>query len=47
MAFVAQAEAKIITGEEPIEYWDEVLDGWYAAGGDKYCEEVLAYINSK
>ena len=47
MAFVAQAEAKIITGEEPIEYWDEVLDGRYAAGGDKYCEEVLAYINSK
>ncbi len=46
-AFVIQAEAKIITGEKPVDYWDEVLDGWYSAGGDKYVEELMAYINSK
>ena len=45
--FVIQAEAKIITGEEPVEYWDEVLEGWYEAGGDQYIQEVLDYINGK
>lgn len=43
--FVIQAEAKIITGAEPIDYWDEVVDGWYAAGGEQYIQEVLDYIS--
>ena len=45
--FVIQAEAKIITGSEPVDYWDEVVDGWYAAGGTRYVQEVLDYINGK
>ena len=47
MAYVAQMEAKIITGELSVDAWDDVVDGWYKAGGDKYSEQVLAYINSK
>lgn len=43
--FVIQAEAKIISGTEPVDYWDEVVDGWYDAGGTQYIEQVLAYIN--
>ena len=46
-AYVAQEIAKIITGEEPVDHWDEVLDGWYKAGGQAYIDEVLAYINRK
>ena len=46
-AYMIQEEAKIITGEKPVDYWDEILDGWYKAGGDKYVEEIMAYINSK
>ena len=46
MNFVVQAETKIITGEEPVDYWDEVVDGWYAAGGEQYIQEVLDYIES-
>jgi len=46
-AYMAQEVAKIITGEEPVDHWDEVLDGWYKAGGQAYIDEVLAYINSK
>lgn len=46
-AFMIQAEAQIITGEKPIEYWDEVLDGWYEAGGAQYVEEIMAYVNAK
>lgn len=45
--YVIQAEAKIITGAEPVDYWDEVVEGWYAAGGTQYIQEVLDYINGK
>ena len=44
--YMIQEEAKIITGDKPVEYWDEILDGFYKAGYDKYTEEMLAYINS-
>ncbi len=44
--FMIQEEAKIITGDKPVEYWDELLDGFYDAGYDKYTEEMLAYIES-
>ncbi len=44
--FMIQEEAKIITGDKPVEYWDELLDGFYDAGYDKYVEEMLAYIES-
>lgn len=38
--------SKIIVGEEPVEYWDELLDGWYEAGGDTYIEQTRAYIEA-
>lgn len=37
---------KIIAGSEPIDHWDEVLDGWYEAGGTTYYEQMTTYINS-
>jgi putative aldouronate transport system substrate-binding protein len=37
---------KIITGSEPVDHWDEVLDGWYAAGGETYCQQMRDYIAS-
>ena len=46
IANMIQEEAKIITGDKPVEYWDEILDGFYKDGYDKYTEEMLAYINS-
>lgn len=36
--------AKIIAGVKPVEYWDELLEGWYEAGGTKYMEDMRAYI---
>lgn len=42
-----EALAQIIIGAKPVEYWDEVLDGWYAAGGDLYMEQMNEYIRSK
>ena len=37
---------KIIIGEKPVEYWDEVLQGWYDAGGTEYVADMQAYIAS-
>ena len=45
-SYIKQEEAKIITGEKPVEYWDELLDGFYEAGYDKYRTEMLEYIAS-
>ncbi len=36
--------SKIITGERPVDDWDAILEGWYAAGGDSYVAEMRAYI---
>lgn len=36
--------AKIITGEKAPEYYYELLDGWYKAGGDQYVAEMQAFI---
>lgn len=44
---MAQALAQIIIGARPVSDWDNVLDGWYAAGGDKYMEQMNEYIRSK
>ncbi len=44
--YMIQEEAKIITGDKPVEYWDEVLDGFYEAGYDKYVESKSAYIKA-
>lgn len=38
--------ARIITGELPVSAWDNILDGWYKAGGDKYISEMQEYIAS-
>lgn len=42
--YMIQEEAKIITGDKPVEYWDELLEGFYEAGYDKYVEDMTAYI---
>ncbi len=44
---MAEALAQIIIGARPVSDWDTVLDGWYAAGGDKYMEQMNEYIRSK
>lgn len=45
-SYMIQEEAKIIAGDKPVEYWDELLDGFYEAGYDKYVEDMTAYIDS-
>ncbi len=37
---------KIIVGDVPVDEWDNILQGWYDAGGTKYVEEMRAYIAS-
>lgn len=44
--YLIQEEAKIICGDSPVEYWDELLDGFYDAGYDKYVEDMVAYVES-
>lgn len=44
--YLIQEESKIITGEKSVEYWDELLDGFYDAGYDKYVEDMTAYIKA-
>ena len=36
--------SKIITGARPVDDWDEILEGWYQAGGDQYIAEMQAHI---
>lgn len=45
-SYMIDKENKIITGEEPIEYWDDVLQGWYDAGGTEYVQQMQDYIAS-
>lgn len=41
-----QAYLKIITGEEPIDYFDEFVKEWYKEGGSKVIEEVSKEVES-
>jgi len=41
-----QAYLKIITGEEPIDYFDEFVEEWYKDGGSKVIEEVRKEVKS-
>lgn len=41
-----QAYLKIITGEEPIDYFDKFVDEWYKEGGDKVIQEVSKEVES-
>lgn len=36
--------SKIIIGDRPVDDWDEILDGWYKAGGETYIKEMQEYI---
>lgn len=38
---------KIITGEEPIDYFDEFVEIWNSMGGDAVTEEVQAEVDAK
>lgn len=38
---------KIITGEEPIEYFDEFVETWRSMGGDTIIEEVQAEVDAR
>ena len=41
-----QAYLKIITGEEPIDYFDKFVDEWYKQGGHEIVEEVNKEVKS-
>lgn len=41
---MAEQITKICTGALPVSEYDNVLDGWYAAGGQQYVEEMNEYI---
>lgn len=41
-----QAYLKIITGEEPIDYFDKFVDEWYKEGGDKIIQKVSKEVES-
>ena len=45
--YLAAQITKIIVGARPVDDWDEILEGWYAAGGDSYVSEMQAYIAGK
>ena len=38
-----QAYIKIVTGEEPISYFDEMKEKWYANGGSDIIAELEEY----
>jgi putative aldouronate transport system substrate-binding protein len=40
--FLMEHVAKMITGAEPIDNWENVLEEWKKKGGDKYLEEAKA-----
>lgn len=37
--------SKIITGDSPVDAYDNLLNGWYQAGGMDYIEQMNEYIN--
>lgn len=39
-----QAISKIVTGAQPVDSWDAVLDGWYKNGGEDYMKQMNAFI---
>lgn len=41
-----QAYLKIITGEEPIDYFDKFVDEWYKQGGNEIVDEVNKEVRS-
>lgn len=42
---IQEGFARIVTGEKPIEYWDEVMDKWMKAGGEKLIAETTEWYN--
>jgi putative aldouronate transport system substrate-binding protein len=38
--------AKIIIGDLPVDAWDDILDGWYKAGGEEYVKDMQDFIAS-
>ena len=44
--YMIDEENKIITGEKPLDHWDELLDGWYDAGGQTVVDEATEFIKS-
>ena len=41
---MSQAISKIVTGAQPVDSWDAVLDGWYKAGGEAYIKQMNEFI---
>ena len=39
--------SKIIVGDLPVSEWDAILDGWYAAGGEQYIQQMQDHIKAK
>ena len=45
-AYMNEQINKIIVGEVEVDEWDNILEGWYAAGGEEYVNDMRAYIAS-
>lgn len=43
---IQEGLAKIITGEKPVDYWDEVVDKWMKSGGEKLIQETTAWYKN-
>ena len=44
--FMVTETTRIIFGEKSVDYWDELLSGWYAAGGETYIQQMRDFIAS-
>lgn len=44
--YITTEVTKIVFGEKPVDHWDEVLDGWYKAGGETFISQMREYIES-
>lgn len=42
--FMVTETTRIIFGEKSVDYWDELLSGWYAAGGETYIQQMREFI---
>ena len=42
-----KAYIKIVTGEEPIEYFDQFVEEWYSYGGQEIIDELQEYYKNR
>lgn len=44
---LTEAKWKIIMGQKPVSYWDEVLKQWLKAGGQQYIDDLTEQFNAQ